>query len=400
MEQIVEIFAFYRAEADAKLAKLAKRAARYGQVVAWAVEPFELVRKRARWDGKDEERVIPMLRYRVEGEAPRAGAYRFVAELEREPGGVLIHGEEVGAMGREWAGECQHCHAKRARRLGYVVEDDAGDRKIVGRACLRDHLGMDAPAGALWAFQFLKDVAAMGDEESGWGGGGRWEQDVRGVLAVARAVIALYGWEPGGASAHNVSSALAYWPLKGDALDVKKAVRAELAVRGQHYADAADAVLAWVRAMDAKNDYQHNLKVACAGDVVDMKRVGLIASAAAYDNQVAVEVKRAEEAKAKAKAMAALPDPIHIGAVGDRLMADVVLERRIALPDGDFGPRAIWIMRADNGAVLKWFSGALLKHKSGKPVEIGDRFLAKFSVKAHGSFRDVPENVVARVAVQ
>ncbi len=164
--EIVEIHAEFEGAADVKLAKLAKRAAKYGQAIVWTKEPF----------GKKAYEVrVPMVRYAVDGEAPRAGDFRFVAELERLDGGVMVTGRrdvDLDGFARDWHGECQHCGKPRARKLGYVVEDmAAGGFKIVGKACLRDYTGQDVPAGAIQLFQWLRDAAAMGDEDD-WGRAG------------------------------------------------------------------------------------------------------------------------------------------------------------------------------------------------------------------------------------
>jgi len=398
MEKIVEIRAEHEGAAIAKLEKLARRGLKYGQAIAWRAEPFVEERKRVRWDGKPVLVEIPMVRFHVSGEAPRVGEFKFIAQLELSPGGVLVAGGEVGALGYDWAGECQHCNSKRARKLGYVVEDADGARKIVGKSCLRDHLGHDCPAGALWIFQFEREVAGFPMEE-GWGGAGRWEESIIGVVAAARAAIALYGWanarSEGMSSADAVSAALSPLPLKGERAKVRDAIRAELKARGDHYEAVAQLVLDWGAALQPRGDYEHNLKVALACPAVDDRRFNLVVSAAAaYDAQVAREAERA----AKAKAVEAEGPGFHVGVVGERMESDLILERKIALPDRGFGPSVIYRFRNEAGAKFSWISGSAPRWK-GKPLEVGDAFRAKFMVKAHAEFNGKLENKINRVAI-
>lgn len=402
--EAVEIFAYYEAAADEKLAKLARRGAKYGQVIAWRKEPFDRVEKRKRWDGKVQERAVPMIRYHVEGEAPKVGEYRFLAELERVPGaGVLIMGKEVGALGREWNGECQHCGKNRARKNGYVVEGADGARLVVGKACLRDYVGRDVPAGALWIFQFERMVAGFPqEEEGGWGRAGGWEDELLGIVAAARAVIALYGWQPKSYEGYNSAARVSFalHPIRGQQEEpraIRTAVLAELKERGDHYEAAAAEVIEWARAMEPKSDYEHNLKVACAADYPDGKLFALVVSAAAaFDRRVARDDERKAKAAERAKAAAVSR---HFGEVGQRYEADLEMISARAMPANEWGQSVLYQFRGPDGELIKWFCSGKVPRVGGKPIEAGDRFKAKFSVKRHGEYQGVKESVVLRLAV-
>lgn len=401
----ISIRAIYEDAADGKLAKLAKRAAKYGQSIVWQKSPRVEVLKRKQWDGKFEDVELAFIDYDIEGSAPKIGDFKFLAMLEMLPAGVMVSGKELDGFGRDWAGECQHCNKKRSRSAGFVVEGPDG-KKIVGKSCLRDHMGMDAPDGALWMFQWERDLkGAAEDEESGWGGAGRWEESVIGIVAASRAVIALYGWSSKGAagdggvsSASRVNWALGGWigPKDDAARKCRDEVRAEMAARGDHYRAVAQDVVDWVAAMDPKNDYQRNLKAAMAGEVVPMKYMGLaVSAAAAFDAQVDRD-KLAAERKAAEKEADKASD--WVGQVGQRIEAGLVLVKRISLPDYGFGPSSIYVMRDEAGNRISWKSGVSLR-VAGKPIEVGVAFRAKFSIKAHGEYQGVRESKVARLAV-
>lgn len=401
--EAVEIFAYYEAAADEKLAKLARRGAKYGQVIAWRKEPFVRVEKRKRWDGKVQERAVPMIRYHVEGEAPKVGEYRFLAELERVPGaGVLIMGQEVGAIGREWNGECQHCGKNRARKNGYVVEGADGARLVVGKACLRDYVGRDVPAGALFLFQFEKALHGAAEEEGGWGYAGRWEDELLGVVAASRAVIALYGWQPKSYEGYNSAARVSFalHPIRGEqkeARAIKAAVLAELAARGDHYEAVAAEVIEWARAMEPKSDYEHNLKVAMAAEFVEAKLFGLVVSAAAaFDRQVARDEERKAKAAERAKDAAGSK---WFGSVGQRYEAELEMISARAMPANEWGQSVLYQFRGPDGELIKWFCSGKVPRVGGKPIEAGDRFKAKFSVKRHGEYQGAKESVVLRLAV-
>lgn len=402
----VAIFARYLADARAKLEKVARKAAKYGQTISWTERPFVEHAKRVRWDGEKIDVELHKVELVVTGDAPRVGDYRFLAALEQQPGGILIHArEEIGELGRKWDGRCDHCGSKRNRYYAFVVEGPDGERKIVGKTCLRDHLGMDVPGNMLHAFTF-EDIEKLGADEElgGWGGCGRWEESTLGVIAATRAAIALWGWKPGSYQGRTtqmdvqlVYGRVEYQKGKELLAEERRMLKTELKERGQHYYDTAKAVLDWGRAMQPRGDYEHNLKVALAGEIVTSKTYGLVVSAAAaYDRQVAREDEYKAKREAEAARAAALPPSRHIGNKGDKLTAIVTIERKIGLPDYGFGPQVLIAMRADDGPVLSWKTGSVPR-VGDQPVEVGSRFKATFTVKDHAEFRDVPETRVIRV---
>lgn len=413
----VSIRAEFEAAAVDKLQKLQRRAARYGHAISWTIDRRDEERRRPRWPalsteeagatGSWETYLQPMLDFTIEGDAPRVGPYRFVAELERQPGGVIVSalgGVEIGALGREWDGRCEHCHKPRGRSRAYVVEHaETGERRVVGKSCLRDYVGTDVPQNALWVFTVER--SPLGDDEEGWGGGYRpWYEDTRYVIAASRAAIALWGWRPKSGCAEGEQSTRDYVQLLYSVGQTRKAwqaeidlLRAEIKLRAEQHEVEADAILQWGADLEPRSDYEHNLKIALNADVVTNKTFGLVVSAcAAYDKQQAVIFDRAERAKAEAEKNAA---SYHMGEVGQRFRGvTVTVERTVGLPDNGFGPSVLYVLRSEKGPVLKWITGSAPR-LNGKRIEQGDTFPADFTVKRHDTFRDVPQTVVSRLKV-
>lgn len=403
----VSILAHYREAALAKLEKLAKRAAKYGQEISWTERPYVDEVERVDWSGEKKKVLIHRIEFAIEGTAPRIGEYKFLASLEKVPGGVMISavkGAEIGPAGRNWDGRCEHCHQPRQRFYAFVVESPDGERKIVGKSCLRDHLGMDVPAGALAMFRFDPESEIGGGEEGGWGGYGRWEESTLGVVATARAAIAIWGWRP---SSHEGMTTASYCNLifspphyyKGQEInrEERRALRDELKAKADHYYEEAQKIIEWGKNLDPRSDYEHNLKIALNSDFVIGKTLNLVISAcAAYDRQVAVADQRRKEREELEARRAALPKSVHLGQPGERLNAVVTIERVIALPDNGFGPSTLFKMRSDDGPVLAWKTGSGAKFGENY-VERGQRFKIAFTVKAHTEFRDEAETRVLRV---
>lgn len=401
----VNILAQHRLAALHKLEKLAKRGAKYDQSIVWTERAYSETVKRVRWDGDKVDVVINRIEIAIVGAAPRVGNFKFLAQLEAVPGGVIVSavpGVEVGPIGREWNGQCEHCAKPRARKQAFVVEGPDG-RKVVGKSCLRDYLGTDDPAAAIAAFTLFDDLSAVGgnDDEGGYGGYGQWQESTLGVLAAARAAIALWGWRP--ASQEGMSTAgyadLALTAPRGKDhwADERKMIERELKERGDHYQAAAEAIVEWGANLVARGDYEWNLKVALNSEVVITKTRNLVISAAAaFDRQVA----HADEVKAKREAEAArnaaLPPSYHVGKVGERVTSVVTVEKAIGLPDRGFGPSTLYVLRADDGAVFKWFTSAGAPRVNDQPIEVGNHLVVTATVKKHGEYEGQKETMILR----
>lgn len=404
--KIVPVLGIYAGDARAKLEKLAKRAAKYGQTITWTETKRIEITTRENWYGKKEKVEVERVDFAIDGEAPRVGDFRFLASIERLEGGVLVSsigGVEIGEKAYNWDGTCEHCRKPRNRYYGFVVEGPDGERLIVGKGCLRDYTGVDVPASAISLFQYLKDFGS-GEEGENWGGGGRWEETIRGVIAVTRAAISIWGWRP---SSHEGMTTATYVNLayrvdrdsKGRDVNAKERaqLKDELKARGEFYAEEAEKIVEWGRNLAARSDYEHNLKVALSGEWVVGKTFNLVVSAcAAYDRQVARQDEIKARREAEEAARAARPASDWVGKVGERLSFETVLvERVIGLPDNGFGPSQIYKFVTDDGAVLTWKSGSF-PLVGGEPVRANDRVSLVATVKGHGEFREVRETTITR----
>lgn len=397
--ELVSILGVFREPAIEKLTKLAKRAARYGQAITWTEARRVVTVERPRWDGKLVKIDVEYIDLAITGAAPKVGDFKFLATLEREPGGVLISavpGVEIGDFGRAWDGRCDHCGSNRARRTAFVVEDASG-RKIVGRSCLRDHMGMDAPAGLMQLFTYFRSIIGLGDDEPGWFGSGRWQDSTLGVVAASRAAIALWGWRPKSAEGMSTGAYVGLLTARLDPkndrhlVELRDQLNRELRERGDHYQTVAEQVIDWGHALKPRGDYEHNLKVALASQSCGQKTWGLVVSAAAaFDRQVAVEEKRKAEA-------AAAPASYHFGEIGKRTTANVTIERVQGLPDYGYGPSILYVLREDGGALLSWKTSPDTDTRiGGQRVEVGTKAVATFTPKEHTEFRGQPETRIKR----
>lgn len=94
------------------------------------------------------------------------GDYTFLARIEETEGNLLAF-TAPGIELKGWRPEtmqCEHCMKTRARTKVYVIENGAGERKVVGGSCVQLYTGL-SPQG-LWALEWddVKDDDPEDDE--------------------------------------------------------------------------------------------------------------------------------------------------------------------------------------------------------------------------------------------
>lgn len=207
---------------QSKIAKSNKRGGRYGlpQVT------LDVVNKKAvTVKGKHDISypvTVELVEFKINvPQLTLPGNWKFIASVDHLGGdGNIINvapnsGYEKNNLhelfGKSQASTCDHCGKVRRRTQTFVVQDDKGNLKRVGRACLKDYL----PGGErtaykliLWA-KYIADLAlgiveaesyGEGDDgdygpEGGYGGGKRVEiYNIENVLAAGLYVVDTLGY--------------------------------------------------------------------------------------------------------------------------------------------------------------------------------------------------------------
>lgn len=387
-DNVITILVARQEEALEALGKLAKKAQRYGTPrITWTLGE---VREEQRQDAEGRKFRVQVRDLTLgEMEAPRVGAFQFIARLERTDHGTIIDsipGETLPERFRHSTGECEHCRTDRARAHLFVVRSPEGELVQVGRTCLRDYMGTDTPASVAARFRWIKEAREWGEE---FGGRGVVEDSAEELLAVTHAATRLWGWVPKSAP-ESAGKPTAYrvgcwfWCAPGDKAGQadREALRAALCDRDR---EVAREVLAWVAGEEAgEGEYVHNLRTVLAPGVVPAPRRGLACSAV---GSYLRHLGKLEERKRQAEAGAA---SVHVGEVGQRLRG-----LRLRVEDargfsGHYGETVLYKFRDPAGNVMSWFSSG------GAELDVGQEVVMDATVKAHAEYRGVAETQLTR----
>lgn len=366
---------------------------------------------------KPTGRVMAYHTVTVTGAAPKYAGWEFVATLEpvKADGETInlimtVPGKTCPGTFLRTVGRCDHCNVKRNRRQTFVVRNEAGIYKAVGRQCLKDFLGHTDPNRlAAWA-ELLASLNGVCDSagELDWcgGGGGARTYDLEYFLGWVAGAVREHGWvsrtkarETDGFA--TVDRVMGYLDpgmvIKGMNEADKAAFMAERdasAPKGPDFDEAAKG-LAWAEGLDLDvvaaggNGYLLNVAVVAKAGYVDYKTAGLAGSIlAAYH--------RAEAKAAEVREQAERPESKPVGTVGKRDQYRVRVEKLIPI-EGPYGTRVVTRMAAWDDA-RNCFANDMVWFASGHhDFEEGGVYLVRATVKEHGVYNGRRQTVVARV---
>lgn len=312
----------------------------------------------------------------LEGETPKLQGWRFVAVLQHEPAGNIVRalpGEEVPEEYRTAPRKCDHCGLIRQRKDTYVVRNEQGEYRQVGSSCLRDFLGGDDPHQVA---KWLQELHGFFAECESWGepGEANW-WSIREYLGLVLAVIRQEGWiskaraEETGRTSTAEEAANLYW-------NTMRRYEKERALESLSDKDweLIDRALAWVRELTPATDYQHNLKVACAEDVMNPRNAGLVASLlVAYEPDLSGRKKG--------------PGRV-VGQIGERIEVTVRVVRKLYL-DGDWGGTTMHVFEDEEGNELVWYA-------STADLDEGEWYRIRGTVKRYAEYRGRVRTVLTR----
>lgn len=402
---------------QAKAAKLNRRAAKLG-CPPIGVEPvgerFIPVRKHngVEWVVVGRRREVLV---RVTGAAPQVAGWTFVARIEHGPVGNIVSrapSERGMALSEDlWLVDpvCEHCNLSRRRRDTFVLRDEQGTVKRVGRNCLADFLREADVANALAFWKFLREVeleiGGSGEDDEDFGGGCR-ERVYFGtgdVLRAAASAIRVDGWvsrsaakDDLGISVRASTADTVSWILDPPKPSRDERIAREEAAKRALYEEKPEAdgkvaaeALEWVRhRLDPTSDYERNLKVALTADFVDPRNLGLAVSGMqAWLRQVA---------RREAENRPAAPDAGWLGEKGQRLrkIRARVIDSRVWTSEVTGFTTNLIVFVDEAGHELKWFASG------SRGLAIGRDVVLTGTVKEHAEWKGRKGTILSRCVVE
>jgi hypothetical protein len=310
--------------------------------------------------------------------------WTFVASIEHLPNGEAIVKKSPNYTGpdveeRFLEGNlCEHCNTKKKRRIQVVVEDENGNRKIVGSTCLKDFLGWD------YVPNFTMDMGSIEDEMRG-AIGDTFHQPIDDVLTVALAISDEYGFVSAGRSDEETMSTKERVNNYINSPDYQKDPAVRSRIQNTNYksqiAEIRDAVKE--ETQDSTTDYSRNMKAAFTGDYAFRSTIGLVISGIGMN-----EKRKNKEAEKKTQEV--LSTNIY-APEGSKIQVQAVLMRQSDYQTA-YGYGTVYTFVGD-GHKFTWFSSAAVN------LETGDSYIVKGTVKGLSTYGTEVSTVLTRCKI-
>lgn len=332
----------------------------------------------------------------VEGQPVKANGWTLVASVTWEgesPITGMLPGYEGPMIDRATLdGHCDICQASRVRNHVIVCEHPEQGRVVVGGQCVKDLLGHEASAFALYG--------RLGSLGEGSGSGRPAEYRPAFLVRVSIAATQAFGWvsrsqssEYRAATADLVEQYLAGTWAKAVAdrrrpYSIREQYRTALAILDDPAtADQADQVLAWAQGLPENSEFNANLVALARAEFVSHRRVGVLAYA--FTGWV-----RSQEQEAERKAAAAQVNNTPLGQAKDKVSFEATITG-VRFIEGDYGTTTLVKFSLASGQVASWFASNTWVGEGS----VGLQVAVKATVKGTSEFRGDLETQLTRATV-
>jgi hypothetical protein len=334
----------------------------------------------------------------VEGAAPQIEGYTLVASIQPVEGGENlvreVPGQKCPQQFRTADMSCDHCQINVQRKSVFIIQNEFGEYRQVGRNCLQDYLGGTNPESLLGRAEYMMDFAklARDAEEREWGShGGPVCVPINHFVAMCAILIQKLGWMPRSKSMEGQATADIAWSMCVDPRSRRDFVRdKDLKATMKALLDAEHSV-DWAAKIDpesAPNNYLHDLGVCCRQQYVTHDRAGYVGSVLqAYQRYVEEELAKSQPDTSGSQ---------HVGTEGEKgEFADLTITVNKELEPNQYGKRCRIEFSDPKGNVLNWFTKT-----APEWVKVGDKVTISAIVKKHDEFRNIKQTTIKNVKVK
>lgn len=384
------------AEFRAKIEKLNQIALKLGCVpVAYAELRIEDIRERNEVTGETTGRITRYHIIVVKGEAPKLNGWSFIATLEHLTDGNVIKAvpgqADLPEQYRSSQPICDHCHKDWLhRKETFVLRNEQGELKQVGRQCLADFLGHQSPEQiANYASRLFELTGELDEDERLFDSmpSTYHNYDLVKFLAMTAAVIKARGWVSALMVKNGESNVSTRIIVEDQLTNRHLEDRDKIRPTSEHI-ELAERAINWIRNEVApKTDYEHNIALLTKTDSFPIDNAGIVASL--------IPMYQREFEKREAAKNNPLTNSQYVGKEGDKIEVKVKVLRVIFTENG-YGYRptstAIFKLQDAQGNLYTWFTQV-------GDLEQGREYTLKGAVKRHQEYKGIKETVLTRCKV-
>lgn len=315
----------------------------------------------------------------------RANGWRVVSRIEHGENGNIVTGfgdEEIDPAWYEAEPRCDHCGTNRFRAVTFMVKNEGGELRQVGKTCLREYTGIDPATAALWAslgdcFDEPRDCD-IGE----WKAGGFTRMyNVETALAFAVDDIAKHGYRKSDDGADSTRYAVKML-LVGDGFPSEegKAKAAEIVAWLKELGEIAKK-----RPGEVGNIERDCVPLALSGFCKEAHLGRLAYMPVAFKKDLE---RRERDAARNADHESAVKNSEFVGGIGERLTVATKKAELVTSWETQFGWTSLYKFVDNDGNVFVWYAS--------REINVADGMKIVGTVKDHKEYNGVKQTVLTR----
>lgn len=252
----------------AAIEKLAKKAAKLGCVAPTVTFGNKVMIK------VGDEQYIEKIEVTVTGNAPKLNGWSFIGTIEAVEGNSVLRsvpGDEIPEHYRNANPcNCDHCNINRKRNSTFIVRNESGAFKQIGRSCLKDFLGHASPEQVAAYAESLAELNIGDYEDSSGYGSHQYAFNTVNVIAAAICSIKLFGYKKTDCESSTKDSVAYHLTTK--------IAENRLPIEASHIELTKDAVV-WMQ-QQTGSEFLLNVAAYAKCEAISFKAFGYISAAA------------------------------------------------------------------------------------------------------------------------
>lgn len=315
----------------------------------------------------------------------RASGWKVLAHIEHGDQGNIVTGIGCDSIKNEWykaPARCDHCNTNRKRSVTFIVENENGEQKQVGKSCLKEYTGISPDTAIMWAE--VRGMFPVIEIREGWPGLVCVQMDeTKTVLAHAYDSIKKSGYgrrDSDNSTFRDVLERLKHSPDPGEeALKAAEKMIEWLKDVGDRF-DREDSTV-WKEA----GDLERNCVPFARSGYVKRQQIGrLCYIPVSYSKhiQYLMETERKREARKKEA------DSQYVGEIGQRISFTATTVTELASWDTQYGRTFLYKLTDEAGNVFVWFASGC--YQTGVDIPVTG------TIKAHNERDGIKQTVLTR----
>lgn len=326
----------------------------------------------------------------------KMNGWTFIASIDHTPDGNIIRnvsGVDVPEKYRNTkCTTCDHCGTTRIRKNTYIVKNEQGEYRQVGKSCLQLYTGIpvNKVAHIISMLDLIERITKDGFIEDGCFGFSSEikNYNVNTILSLTLAWVEKFGYVTREHTNCTVDKIKSFYKLLVGATNdaetkqlTKELEKTNFNVNREEYSNKSKEILNWLNAQSSKSEYIYNLQMICKDDYVAIKYFGYVVSLVQMYNKAMDKQEKLQDNTSN-----------FVGNIGDKLDMDVTDFKCVTSWDACF-----------NGVITTTYvysfnnNGNIFVWKTSK--ELNNITHIKGSIKNHNDYKGVKQTELTRCKV-